>query len=260
METSKNQESFGSAGQSGAAALLEEVYRRFRRELTAYVARLVVRQEVAEELVQQAAVKWIEAPNPPADIEGARAWLFRVSTNLAIDYRRRHSTWRETILLETRERAVQDEAFLEKTRQLAGSPEMKAIAREHLTVCFACTLRNLPVTQSATLLLVEVNEFTLKETANILELGFGQVKHALQSARNALREKYGATCQLVTKEGVCHQCTELERHFNGREDDPLEGTSRDIEARIQILRERKESSLGPWHRMMMRIVDELLQD
>jgi RNA polymerase sigma-70 factor (ECF subfamily) len=172
----------------------------------------------------------------------------------------RHSTWRENILSEARELAVRNDAFVEETRRLVGSPEMKAIAREHLAVCFACTLRNLPVTQGAALLLTEVYEFSFKEAADVLGLRFAQVKNAVQSARNALREKYGVTCALVAKGGMCHQCVELGRHFNGRDEDPLVGTSRDVDARLRMLRNRKESALGPWHCMMMRIVEQLLED
>jgi DNA-directed RNA polymerase specialized sigma24 family protein len=32
----------------------------------------------------------------------ARAWLFKIVTNLSIDYLRRHSTWREQVLVETK--------------------------------------------------------------------------------------------------------------------------------------------------------------
>jgi hypothetical protein len=63
----------------------------------------------------------------------------------------------------------------------------------------------------------------------------------------------------VTKQGVCHQCVELDGFFNGTGADPLAGTARDIDARLAILRERRDAELGPWHRMMMDLVDGLLQ-
>lgn len=181
-----------------------------------------------------------------------------MATNVAIDYLRRHSTWRENILLETRDRAVKGEAFVAESRLLCGSPEMRAIAREHLAVCFSCTLRNLPPEHAAALLLAEVYGFTVLEAAEILGVTFGQAKGWIQSARARLREKYDATCALITKQGVCYQCVELSGFFNGREEDPLDGTSRDIDARLAILRERPDATLGLWHRLMMRIVDDVL--
>lgn len=111
-----------------------------------------------------------------------------MTTNLAIDHLRRHSTWRETILPETQERARSDAAFVAESRPLQGSPEMRAIAREHLTVCFSCTLRNLPPEQAAALLLAEIYGFTVPEAAEILGASFGQAKGWIQSARATLRD------------------------------------------------------------------------
>ena len=240
-----------------------KAYQQSRRELRSYLTRMVLRPDVAEELVQQAAVKLVEAERAgsgaPTDAEGMRAWLFRVGTNLAIDHLRRHSTWRENIMLETREVADRSESFLAESHLLRGSEEVKAIAREHLSVCFACTLRNLHPQQAAALLLVEVYGFTVEGAAGILDASFGQTKNWIQTARSFLNEKYSTTCALVTKQGVCYQCVELSEFFHGRKDDPLDGTQRDIDARLAILRDRREATLGPWHQLMMRLVDDVLK-
>ena len=195
--------------------------------------------------------------SPCGSPEGVRAWLFRAATNLAIDHLRRHSTWRENVLVETRERAIGDEAFVAESQLLRGSPETKAIAREHLAVCFACTLRNITPQHASALLLAEVYGFTVQEAAQILGASAGQTKSWIQSARAKLREKYQETCALVTKQGVCYQCTELSEFFTGRKEDPLDGTARDIDAHLAILRQHRDT-LGPWHRLMMRIVDDVL--
>lgn len=239
--------------------LLASAYQHSRRDLSTYITRIVVRPEVAEEIVQEAALRLVQAENLPADPRGTRAWLFRVATNLAIDYLRRHSTWRENILVETKERAVSDEAFVAESQLLRGSPEMRAIAREHLVVCFSCVLRNLPPERAAALLLTEVYGFGIEEAAEMLGATFGQAKSWIQAARAKLREKYDATCALITKQGVCYQCVELSEFFNGQKEDPLQGTPGDMDARLAILRERRDASLGPWHRLMMRIVDDVLK-
>jgi RNA polymerase sigma-70 factor, ECF subfamily len=241
-----------------SADLLAGLYEQHGRELAAYVRRLVGRIEVAEEIAQQAALRAIEAPTAPSDALALRAWLFRVATNLAIDYLRRHSTWRETLLLETRERAEADPAFLAQSQLMRGSPELSSIAREHLAVCVTCTLRNLSPQQSAALLLKEVHGFATDEIADFLDASFAQVKNWLQSARAGLRARYESTCALITKQGVCYQCVELAEFFTGRPDDPLENTPRDVDARLAILRERREAPLGPWHRLMMRMIEDLV--
>lgn len=228
-----------------------------RPELWAYAQRVVVRPEIADEIVQQAALKMLESASVPPE-PGLRAWLFRVVTNLSIDHLRRHGTWRETILEETKERAGVDEAFRGESQALRGSPETAAIAREHLIVCFSCTLRNLPPHHAVALLLREVHGFTHEEVAEITGASFGQVKNWIQTARSTLRARYEDTCALITKQGVCHQCVELSQFFNGRPSDPLEGTRRDLDSRLAILRDERETALGPWHRIMMRLVRDIL--
>ena len=237
-----------------------DAFERHRRELVGYATRLVVRDAVAEELVQEAAVRLLQDDRLPDDDEQIRAWLFRVVSNLAIDHLRRHSTWRELVLLETRDRAEADAGFVARSRDLRGSPEMKAIAREHLAVCFACTLRNLPPQQAAALLLKEVHGFSTAATADTLDAAPVQVKNWVQQARRLMEARYAHTCALVTKQGVCYQCVELDGFFNGDRHDPLEDTKRDVDARLGLLRETREAALGPWHRRLLRLVDEVLDE
>jgi RNA polymerase sigma-70 factor (ECF subfamily) len=234
------------------------LYERHRRELLTYVTRLVVRPQIAEELVQETAVRMLAATAMPSEPVEARAWLFKLATNLAIDYLRRHSTWRELVLVDTKERCARDEAFVALSRSGRGSPEQKAIAKEHLAVCFSCTLRNLAPYEASSLLLKEVHGFSTREIAETLDATVVQVKNWLQRGRRTLESRYARTCALVTKNGVCHQCVELDVFFNGQARDPLEGSARDLEARLTILRSRRDASLGPWHRAMLKVLDELL--
>lgn len=228
-----------------------------RGELTAYLCRLIVRPQVAEDLVQTVFLRCLEASErlPDTD-EGIRAWLFKVATNLAFDELRRHSTWRESMLLDLRDAAEADSALVEQSIAMVGSPETKAIAREHLVACLACTLRNLPERKAATLLLKGVHGFTVDETADLLDATPAQVKNWLQEARAYMIERYGTTCALLAKTGVCHQCVELDGFFSSGQGSPLDGDS-SIEARIRIATELKNRPWGPWHRMMFQLVDDV---
>lgn len=244
-----------SAGEQVAAA-----FQSNRKALTGYLTRLVVREEIAEELVQQAAVRALEQESLPEDAAELRAWFFRVATNLALDHLRKHSTWREGVLGETRGRAEADAGFVASSRLMAGSPELKTIAKDHLAVCFACTLRNLRSEESAALLLKEVYDFTVDEVARVMGASFGQAKAWIQSARAQLKAKYDVSCALVAQQGVGFQCVELDRFFRADEGDPLAGSQRDVDARLSIVRERRDAPLGPWHRQMMRLVEEVLDE
>ena len=98
-----------------------DIYQRHHRELVGYARRLVVRDAVAEELVQEAAVRLLQNDRLPDDDDQIRAWLFRVVSNLAIDHLRRHSTWRELVLIDTRGRAEADAPCQDQDRTSSGA-------------------------------------------------------------------------------------------------------------------------------------------
>ena len=228
-----------------------------RPELMAYLCRLVVRPQVAEDLVQTTFLRGIEtADRLPPTTEGLRAWLFRVATNLAIDELRRHSTWREKMILDLRESAEAKAAIVEQSRALSGTPETRAIAREHLVACLACTLRNLPERRAAALLLKEVHGFSVEEAAGMLDATPAQAKNWLQEARAVMTRRYGTTCALLAKSGVCHQCVELDGFFAAHAGNPLVGDT-SLDARLRIAAELKDRPWGPWHRRIFALIEEL---
>lgn len=231
---------------------------RLRPELIAYLTRLVVRADVAEELVQTVALRAIEAAGSAPDAaEELRPWLFRIATNLGIDERRRHGAWRETLMLDARTVAESREDFVAASVAMRGSPELSAIAREHLAVCFSCTLGQLAPERAACLLLKEVYEFSTETVASMLGARFAQVKNWLQEARAEMTARYDTTCALVSKAGVCYQCVELDAFFGANKGDPLRGTDGGVGVRLKVLQDLRARAPGPWHQRLMQILSEL---
>lgn len=237
---------------------LEDDFEAVRKELTAYLCRLVVRPQVAEDLAQTTFLRCLEAPTRlPGHIEGRRAWFFRVATNLAFDTLRRHSTWRESLLVDLRGAAERDPVFVERSRDQIGSPETVAIAREHLVACLACTLTNLPERKAAALLLKEVHGFSVEEVADLLEATPVQAKNWLQEARAFMVARYGATCALIAKTGACHQCVELDGFFAAGQGNPLASGGVGPDARLRIAAELRDCPWGSWHRRLFDLLDDL---
>lgn len=229
-----------------------------RGELTGYLSRLVVRPQVAEDLVQTTFLRSLETfGNAPHGIANTRAWFFRVATNLAFDELRRHSTWRENMMPDLRELAEDDPGFMARSSAMTGTPETKAIAKEHLVACFACVLRNLPEKKAAAFLLKEVHGFTLDEVAELLNASTSQAKNWLQEARAYMDTRYSKTCALLTKQGVCHQCVELDEFFGAGRGNPLGNTKGDVEARTQILKDMRDKQYGGWHKLLFDLLDDL---
>ena len=231
------------------------IFEATRPELLSYVTRLVVRHAIAAELVQEVAVRALSTATPPPAHEW-RPWLFRVATRLALDYRRKHGTWRENMLLEAREAARTDARFT-AIFGLRGTPETKAVAREHLAVCFSCVLGALAPEQAAALLLREVYDFSLRETADWLEARETQVKNWIQQARQHMNERYATTCALIHKQGVCYQCVELDDSFAAGAGDPLAGTAKQLQDRLELLRRDRTHTPGPWPRLVGDLLGEM---
>ena len=232
-----------------------ERFEAVRAELTGYLTRLTLRPAVAEELAQETAVRGLQnlLKLPAADDE-LRAWLFRVATNLAVDHRRKKEPVPETVMLDLQRRAEASPGFYAEARPLRGSPVMAAIAREHLAACLACALGRFPPEQAAALLLVEMVGFTVAEAADMLEARPAQVKGWLTSTRAATAERYGRTCALVAKQGVCHQCVELDGFYGADRGDPLAGTARTVDDRLAVLRTQPP---GRWTAVLAGLLDEI---
>jgi RNA polymerase sigma-70 factor (ECF subfamily) len=235
---------------------LAQHFEAARHELHAYLCRLVVRPQVAEDLVQTTFLRCMEADSLPNGVTGQRAWFFRVATNLAFDELRRHGHWRETMVEDLRTAAESNPEILVRSQALVSTPETRAIAREHLLACLACTLRNLPSHQAAALLLKEVHDFSVQETAEVLQASPAQAKNWLQEARAYMRRRYAQTCALITKQGACYQCLELAEFFDADRAPPLPSDADDVEARLNIARALNHQPWGAWHQMILRLVDD----
>jgi RNA polymerase sigma-70 factor (ECF subfamily) len=231
-----------------------EAVEALRHELVGYVTRLLVRRDLAEEIVQAAALRALTAERRPAVADELRPWLFRIATNLALDERRRHR-WTQEHLFRSREIAEGDAAFVASCASRRGDPELAAVAREHLAICFACTLGQLPEPQAAALLLREVHGLSLVEAAAALEARPAQVKSWLQAARAWMTRRYDGTCALVSKRGVCHQCVELDGFFGAGAGAPLR--RRDLAARLAVLRDLRADRAGRWETWLLGVLREL---
>ena len=77
---------------------LEDVFARHHAELYRYAARFTGDADLAEDVVQDAFVRLAE--KPPRDGSQLRAWLFRVTTTIAIDVMR--TTGRRLSLVEAK--------------------------------------------------------------------------------------------------------------------------------------------------------------
>lgn len=89
---------------------------------------------------------------------------------------------------------------------------------EHISTCFTCISKHLPIENQLTLLLKDVYAFSVKEIMLILDKTEGQVKYLLQSGRQTMTDIFDRRCALVNKNGICHQCSELNGWLNPKQE------------------------------------------
>jgi len=142
----------------------------------------------ADDLVQETFVRAIE--KPPRDLEnGWRAWLARVATNLSIDTLRRRKR-REYIgpwlpaPIDTGDEASPPGHEIASPEE---STEHRYDLIESVSVAFLLALEHLTPRQRAVLILRDVFDYTVLETAKALDLTQTNVKVTHHRARQAMQ-------------------------------------------------------------------------
>ncbi len=154
----------------------------------------------ADDLVQETFVRAIE--RPPRNLEdGWRAWLARVATNLSIDALRRRK--RREYIGPWLPSPIETGSEASPPGHEIASAEMSTEHRydllESVSVAFLLALERLTPRQRAVLILRDVFDYTVQETAKALDLTQTNVKVTHHRARLAMQE-YDASRRPPTRD------------------------------------------------------------
>lgn len=142
----------------------------------------------ADDLVQETFLKALE--HPPSDVESSlRPWLVRVAMNLARDtLRRRKRRSYVGVWLPAPVDTIDGESagWPEPATLPDTGPEAHYGAKESASYAFLLALEALTATQRAVLLLRDVLDFSVKETADSLDMSEANVKTTHHRARAAM--------------------------------------------------------------------------
>ena len=142
-----------------------------RPRLHRYCARMVGSAFDGEDVVQEALIKATEAYAAAAGVDRPDRWLFRIAHNTALDALRRRK----------RQALVQSDAGLDDLADPVGAADARVAATASLA-----TFLRLPPTPRACVVLIDVLDHSLAETADILGVSLATVKAALHRARARL--------------------------------------------------------------------------
>jgi RNA polymerase sigma-70 factor (ECF subfamily) len=167
----------------------EEVSRRYRRQLHVHCYRMLASYDEAEDAVQETLLRAWRGRETFDGGEHARAWLYRIATNVCLD------------LIRSRSRRVRElrsfaevgwlqpypDRLLDELASDDDAPDTVAVARETIELAFLAALQVLPPRQRATLLLRDVLGIPAAETASLLDTTVPAANSALQRARATMQ-------------------------------------------------------------------------
>lgn len=184
-------------------------------KLKSYLFRLTANNDDAEDICQDTYVKVVQRIDSFKGESSFKTWVFSIATNLAKDNLRVMKRWAEDGQDCCRERTMQSAELQTKMLWIyETSVHTQYEIREHIDMCFTCIIKTLPLDQHICLILKDIYQFKVDEITVITSLSLGIVKHSLADARKNLTRIFSGRCALINKEGICHQCTELNGIFN----------------------------------------------
>ncbi len=152
---------------------LNRLMMELRPRLHRYCARMVGSVFDGEDIVQEALAKAAEALPSAGTLNNAESWLFTIAHNTALDALRRRKRQAE-VPLDSDSPDLPDMAAAEPDAWIAATASL-------------ATIMQLPVIQRSTVVLMDVLEYSLAETVEILGTTLPAVKAALHRGRVRLK-------------------------------------------------------------------------
>jgi RNA polymerase sigma-70 factor (ECF subfamily) len=173
--------------QANDRAAFNEIVLRYKQKVYNYIYRMVHSAPEAEDLTQETFVRAYTSIHSFESRASLNTWLFRIATNLCIDYSRKQkkvsgltaSLSEETEGAEQTERDIPDSAF---------DPQ-RLLLNQELGARLDQALKQLPEKLRTVVLLYDIEGLPYDEIAAIVGCPLGTVKSRLFNARAALREK-----------------------------------------------------------------------
>ena len=179
----------GAVRRLGAGTELRRALGGMRHELVARALRLARDRAVAEDLVQETYLKAWRAYDSYEEGTNLRAWLFRIMTNTYINkYNAKMRRPTETELDDV------EELYLYRRLGTIDQSRMSASAEDQMMELFTDdevknAIEELPETFRMPLLLSDVDGFSYKEIAEMLDIPIGTVMSRLHRGRKAMQKR-----------------------------------------------------------------------
>jgi RNA polymerase sigma-70 factor (ECF subfamily) len=193
--------------QAGDGEAFTQLFHQLHQPVLNYIYRTVGDRQAAEDITQDAFIRAHERVSqlgPPWDF---KSWVFRIASNLAIDYLRQGK------------RFVDVEEPLEmRGPPTTQRPSERQVQRGEAREAIEATLVLMPTKYRQALVLREINGLAYGEVATALECNYDNARQLVHRARLSFRELHGI--RLMAASGAV-QCRELEELISAFRDGEL---------------------------------------
>jgi RNA polymerase sigma-70 factor (ECF subfamily) len=173
-------------------AEFDRIYAEHHARILRYLTRMVGAQD-AEDLAQEVFIRAAKAYDGFRHEAKIETWLYRIATHVAVDRLRGTALRRETMLGEELGEVAED-------GREAGSTLEEKTLRRAANECIRNVIYGLPENYRTPLILSELEGFTNREIAEILEVSLDTVKIRLHRAKDRLKKALLDACQFSRDE------------------------------------------------------------
>lgn len=198
-------------------------FEQARPQLKSYILRITASVQDSEDIVQDTYLKASTKLDTFRGDSSVKTWIFTIASNITKDNLRAKKRWTENVTDICKANALSNPNYFPEVMAIhQTSPQGQFEMKEHITFCFTCISKSLPLEQQICILLKEVYDFKVAEITEIVNTTEAMVKYYLHTSKAKMVNIFEGRCALINKEGVCHQCSELNGIFNPKQDFEIE--------------------------------------
>ena len=174
--------------QANDRAAFNEIVLRYKAKVYNYIFRMVHHALDAEDLTQETFVRAYLSIHSFQSRASLNTWLFRIATNLCIDYSRKYKRLQGLTQSLSQENEGDESDTQRDIPDLAFDPQRLLLNKE-LGARLDDALKSLPEKLRTVVLLYDIEGLPYEEISSIVGCPLGTVKSRLFNARAALRDR-----------------------------------------------------------------------
>ncbi len=241
---------------AGDINAFQRLFAVFQNQLKSYLFRLTANRNDAEDILHDTFIRAYDKRGTFRGDSSLKTWVFQIATHHAYNYLKRQRRWTADVSEKAKQLVLEDNGLLRAIERVHDtSPSGRYDIKEHIDTCFTCIAKNLPIENQVAVMLKDIYDFSVKEISQILDKTDGTVKYLLQDGRGVMTDIFDHRCALINKNGVCHQCSELNGWFNPKENqqqalmkiDLVKGSKKYNRERLYQMRAELVKAIDPLH-------------